>query len=181
MPGGRAGTPGASYDRTRREQESQEEGGQASTDKPFNGGRRLRTNHLTPGQRRITLLVNDNARKNAKKDCLPCSSSGVVRKAISSDWQYLFAFIAEPVDLDSLEETMAPFPVQISSPEYKKEEIRRYELLQSQNQQINFCASVASAYYQETRELRSWSTHILFVIHCYSPLVKRFASCICII
>ena len=41
----RAGTPGASYDRTTKERESQEDR-EARLDR-----QRLRTNHLTPGQR----------------------------------------------------------------------------------------------------------------------------------
>ena len=54
--GGRAGTPGASYDRTsydrtKREQKSQEDR-EARLDR-----QRLRTNHLTPGQRWVPLLV----------------------------------------------------------------------------------------------------------------------------
>ena len=44
MPGGRAGTTGASYERTRREQESQEDR-EATLDR-----QRLRTYHLTPRQ-----------------------------------------------------------------------------------------------------------------------------------
>ena len=51
MPGGRAGTPGANYERTRREQESQEDR-EAKLDR-----QRLRTNKLTPGQRWVPLLV----------------------------------------------------------------------------------------------------------------------------
>ena len=51
MSGGRAGTPRASYDRTRREQESQKDR-EARLDR-----QRLRKNHLTPGQRWVTLLV----------------------------------------------------------------------------------------------------------------------------
>ena len=43
VPGGRAGTPGASYERTNREQESEEDR-EARFDR-----QRLRTNHLTPG------------------------------------------------------------------------------------------------------------------------------------
>ena len=45
MPEGKAGTPAASYERTRREQESQKDR-EARLDR-----QRLRTNHLTPGQR----------------------------------------------------------------------------------------------------------------------------------
>ena len=45
MPGGRAGTPEASYERARREQESQEDI-EATLDRQH-----LRTNHLTPRQR----------------------------------------------------------------------------------------------------------------------------------
>ena len=52
MPGGRAGTPGASYERTTREQESQEDRA-ARLDR-----QRLLTNHLTPGQRWVPLLVS---------------------------------------------------------------------------------------------------------------------------
>ena len=51
MPGGRAGTPGASYDRTTREQESQEDR-EARLDR-----QRLRTKHLTPRQRWVPHLV----------------------------------------------------------------------------------------------------------------------------
>ena len=51
MPGGRAGTPGASYGRTMREQESQE-AREARLDR-----KHLRTNHLTPRQRWVPLLV----------------------------------------------------------------------------------------------------------------------------
>ena len=52
MPGGRAGTPGASYERTRREQESQE-------DREARLGRhRLLPNHLKPRQRCIPQLYN---------------------------------------------------------------------------------------------------------------------------
>ena len=54
---GRAGTPGASYDRTTREQESQEEDREARLDR-----QRLRTNHLTPRQRWVPLLVNDTVK-----------------------------------------------------------------------------------------------------------------------
>ena len=52
MPGGRAGTPGASYERTSREQESQEDR-EARFDR-----QRLRTNHLTPRQRWVPQLVS---------------------------------------------------------------------------------------------------------------------------
>ena len=48
---GRAGTPGASYDRTTREQEFQEDR-EARSDR-----KHLRTNHLTRGQRWVPLLV----------------------------------------------------------------------------------------------------------------------------
>ena len=51
MPGGRAGTPGASYERARREQVSQEDR-EAKLDR-----QRLRTNHLTPRQRWVPQLV----------------------------------------------------------------------------------------------------------------------------
>ena len=51
MPGGRAGTPKASCDRTTREQESQEDR-EARLDR-----QRLRTNHLTPRQRWVPQLV----------------------------------------------------------------------------------------------------------------------------
>ena len=51
MPRGRAGAPEASYDRTRRGQESQEDR-EARLDR-----KRLSTNDLTPGQRWIPLLV----------------------------------------------------------------------------------------------------------------------------
>ena len=51
MSGGRSGTLGASYERTRREQESQEDR-DARLDR-----QRLRTNHLTPGQRWVPQLV----------------------------------------------------------------------------------------------------------------------------
>ena len=51
MPGGREGTPGVSYEWTRREQEAQEDR-EARLDK-----QRLRTNRLTPGQRWVTQLV----------------------------------------------------------------------------------------------------------------------------
>ena len=50
MPGGRAGTPGTSYERTRREQESQEDR-EARLD-------RLRTNYLKPRQRWVPQLVD---------------------------------------------------------------------------------------------------------------------------
>ena len=46
---GRAGTPGASYERTRREHQSQEDR-EARLDS-------LQTHHLTPGQRWVTLVV----------------------------------------------------------------------------------------------------------------------------
>ena len=55
MPGGRAGTPGVNYEKKRREQESQEDR-EARLDR-----QRLRTNHLTPGQRWVTLLVIENS------------------------------------------------------------------------------------------------------------------------
>ena len=61
MPGDRAGTPGASYDRTRREQEFQGNR-EARLDR-----QRLRTNHLTPGKRWIPLLV-----KYMFSICLSC-------------------------------------------------------------------------------------------------------------
>ena len=51
MPGGRAGTPGASYEKTRREQSSQEDR-EARLDR-----QRLRSNHLTPRQRWVPRLV----------------------------------------------------------------------------------------------------------------------------
>ena len=51
MPGGRAGTPGASYDRTTREHESQEDR-EVRLDR-----QRLLTNHLTPGQPWVPQLV----------------------------------------------------------------------------------------------------------------------------
>ena len=51
MPGGRAGTPGASYERTRREHESQEDR-EATLDR-----QRLRTNHLKRRQRWVPQLV----------------------------------------------------------------------------------------------------------------------------
>ena len=51
MPWGRAGTPGASNDRTMREQESQV-GREARLDR-----QRLLTNHLTPGQRWVPQLA----------------------------------------------------------------------------------------------------------------------------
>ena len=54
-PWGRAGTPGASYDRTKREQESQEDR-EARLDRE-----RLRTNHLTPGYCWVPLLVENIA------------------------------------------------------------------------------------------------------------------------
>ena len=47
MPGGRARTPGASYERTRSEQDSQEDR-EARLDR-----QRLLTNHLTPRQRQL--------------------------------------------------------------------------------------------------------------------------------
>ena len=51
MPGGRAGTPGASYEGTRWEQDSQEDR-EARLDR-----QRLLTNHLTPRQRWVPQLV----------------------------------------------------------------------------------------------------------------------------
>ena len=55
---GRAGTLGASYERTTREQESQEDR-EARLDRQH-----LRTNHLTPGQRWVPLLVFNNLSLN---------------------------------------------------------------------------------------------------------------------
>ena len=59
-PGGRAGTPRASCDRTRREQESQEDK-EARLDR-----QRLPTNHLTPRLRWVHQLVI-NKTSNSKK------------------------------------------------------------------------------------------------------------------
>ena len=56
----RAGTPGASYERTTREQESQEDI-EAILDR-----QRLRTNHLTSGQRWVPLLVTNNTEQKLR-------------------------------------------------------------------------------------------------------------------
>ena len=52
MPGGRARTPAASYERTRREQDSQEDR-EVRLDRE-----RLRTNHSTPSQHWVPQLVS---------------------------------------------------------------------------------------------------------------------------
>ena len=54
MPGGRAGTPGASYEKTRREQSSQEDR-EARLDR-----QRLRSNHLKRRQRWVPQPVSNN-------------------------------------------------------------------------------------------------------------------------
>ena len=69
MPGGRAGTPGASYERTTKEQESQEDR-EAILDR-----QRLRTNHLTPRQRWVPQLVYDKNIRVYRKYYRPTAMS----------------------------------------------------------------------------------------------------------
>ena len=61
MPGGRAGIPGASYERTRREQSSQEDR-EARFDR-----QRLRTNNLTRRQSWVPQLVDNKGRVSTNR------------------------------------------------------------------------------------------------------------------
>ena len=62
MPRGRARTTGAIYNRTMREQESQED-----RESRFDRQRLQRTNHLTPGQPWVPLLVLYMANKKLQE------------------------------------------------------------------------------------------------------------------